>query len=320
MNTNDFSNLRVVALAGGVGGSRMANGLAQILDPEHFSIIVNTGDDFDYWGLSISPDLDTVMYTLAGISNPQTGWGLQDEGHRCLEQMRLLGHPHWFGLGDRDLAIHLSRTLWLRDGNSLTEVTKRICSSLGVRHSILPMCDEPYRTIAITKSGEMDFQTYFVKEKWQPELIGLRWEGATHAKMTSQVNRLLSEADLIIICPSNPFVSIDPILNLPGVLDLVYSKPVVGISPIIGGKAIKGPAAKMFKELLDQEASASNIAAYYHKKSLLNGFVIDTQDQNLQADILAMDLEVLVTNTMLTDPLLQKEVAMCLMGFAYHLV
>jgi LPPG:FO 2-phospho-L-lactate transferase len=320
MNTKDFSKLKVVALAGGVGGARMANGLAQILDPEHFSIIVNTGDDFEYWGLSISPDIDTVTYTLAGISDQQTGWGLQDEGHRCLEQMRLLGQPDWFGLGDRDLAIHLSRTLWLREGYSLTEVTKRICSSLGVRHSILPMCDEPYRTIAITTSGEMDFQTYFVKEKWQPELIGLRWEGATHAKMTAQVNHLFTEADLIIICPSNPFVSIDPILNLPGVLDLVKRKPVIGISPIIGGKAIKGPAAKMFQELMDQKASAYNVAVYYQTKSLLNGFVIDTQDQNLEADISAMDLEVLVINTMLTNPLLQKEMAIDLMEFALHLV
>lgn len=320
MNFSDYSKLKVVALAGGVGGARMANGLAQILDPEHLSIIVNTGDDFEFWGLSISPDLDTVVYTLAGISNPETGWGLQDEGQRCLKQMRLLGHPDWFGLGDRDLAIHLSRTLWMREGISLTEVTKKISTSLGVKHSILPMCDEPNRTIAITKSGEIDFQTYFVKEKWQPELLGLRWEGATNAKMTSQVKQVLTEADLIIICPSNPFVSIDPILNLPNILDLVRSKPVVGVSPIIGGKAVKGPAAKMFQELLGKEASASNVAAYYQKNSLLNGFVIDTQDQNLKAEISAMDIEVLVTNTILMDPILQKEIAARLMEFASHLV
>lgn len=320
MNLSDFSKIKVVALAGGVGGARMANGLAQILDPEHLSIIVNTGDDFEYWGLSISPDLDTVIYTLAGISNPETGWGLQDEGHRCLDQMRLLGHPDWFGLGDRDLAIHISRTLRLREGISLTEVTKIISSSLGVKHPILPMCDEPYRTIAVTKSGEIDFQTYFVKEKWQPELLGLRWEGAANAKITSQVNHVFTEADLIIICPSNPFVSIDPILNLPGVLDLVCSKPVVGISPIIGGKAVKGPAAKMFQELMGKEASASIVAAYYQKNFLLNGFVIDTQDQNLQTEISAMDIEVLVTNTMLLNPLIQKEVATRLMDFACHLV
>lgn len=320
MNMSDFSKIKVVALAGGVGGARMANGLAQILDPEHLSIIVNTGDDFEFWGLSISPDLDTVIYTLAGISNPESGWGLQDEGHHCLEQMRLLGHPDWFGLGDRDLAIHLSRTMWLRQGISLTEIAKKISTSLGVKHSILPMCDEPYRTIAVTKSGEIDFQTYFVKEKWQPELLGLRWEGAANAKTTFQVNHVFTEADLIIICPSNPFVSIDPILNLPGVLDLVHSKPVVGISPIIGGKAVKGPAAKMFQELMGIEASASNIAAYYQKKFLLNGFVIDMHDQNLETEISAMDIEVLVTNTMLMDTLKQKEVATRLMDFACHLV
>jgi LPPG:FO 2-phospho-L-lactate transferase len=210
--------------------------------------------------------------------------------------------------------------LWLREGIRLTEVTKKISSSLGVKHSILPMCDEPYRTIAITNSGEIDFQTYFVKEKWQPELIGLRWEDAANAKMTSQVKQVLTEADLIIICPSNPFVSIDPILNLPGILDLVRNKTVVGISPIIGGKAVKGPAAKMFQELLGKEASATNVAAYYQKKSLLNGFVIDTQDQNLKAEISAMGLEVFVTNTMLMDPRLQKEVAARLMDFASHLV
>lgn len=320
MNLSDFSKIKVVALAGGVGGARMANGLAQILDPEHLSIIVNTGDDFEYWGLSISPDLDTVIYTLAGLSNPETGWGLQDEGHRCLNQMRIIGNPDWFCLGDRDLAIHLSRTLWLHEGFSLTEVTKKISTSLGVKHSILPMCDEPYRTIAVTKSGEIDFQTYFVKEKWQPELIGLRWEGSENAKMTSQVNHVLTEAGLIIICPSNPFVSIDPILNLPGVMDLVRSKPVVVVSPIIGGKAVKGPAAKMFQELLGTDASASNVAAYYQKNFLLNGFVIDTQDQNLHAEILAMDIEVLVTNTMLMNPQMQKEVATRLMDFACRLV
>lgn len=317
---SDFSTLRVVALAGGVGGARMIKGLTQIMDPEHLSVVVNTGDDFEFWGLSISPDLDTVIYTLAGMSHPETGWGLQDESHRCLEQMRLLGHPDWFGLGDRDLAIHLSRTLWLREGMSLTEITKKICSYLGVKHSILPMCDEPFRTIAVTKSGEIDFQTYFVKEKWQLELLGLRWEGAANAKMTSQVNHVLSDADLIIISPSNPFVSIDPILNLPGLLDLVRSKPVVGISPIIGGKAVKGPAAKMFQELMGIEASASNVAAYYQEKFQLNGFVIDTQDQNLQTEISSMDIEVLITNIMLVDPLKQKEVATRLMDFACHLV
>ncbi|PKO07144.1 MAG: 2-phospho-L-lactate transferase [Chloroflexi bacterium HGW-Chloroflexi-3] len=316
----DLSLLKVVALAGGVGGARMVNGLAQLLSPVQLSIVVNTGDDFEYWGLFISPDLDTVMYTLAGISNPQTGWGLLDEGHRCLENMRLFHQPDWFGLGDRDLATHLTRTQWLREGKSLTEVTRRICSALGVQHAILPMCNEPCCTIAITRAGEMDFQTYFVKEQWQPQLMSLRWEGVSQAQLTPQVQQAFLEADLIIICPSNPFVSIDPILNLPGALEMIRAKPVLAISPIIGGKAVKGPAAKMFRELIDTEASAKSVASYYHHHIPLRGFIIDQQDQNLQNEISKMGIEVLVTNTLLSDPVTQKLIAEVVLDFACHLV
>lgn len=317
---NNIAQPKIAAFAGGVGGARMANGLAQLLPPEQLSIIVNTGDDFEYWGLSVSPDLDTVMYTLAGIANPQTGWGLLDEGHRCLENMRSLGQPAWFGLGDRDLATHLTRTHWLHEGQNLTQVTRSLGEALGVNHAVLPMSNDPCRTIVLTPAGEMDFQTYFVREQWQPQLTGLRWEGLSEAHITPEVRQALIAADLIFFCPSNPFVSIDPILNLPGVLDLIKAKPVVAISPIIGGKAIKGPAAKMFDEFLHTEASAYSVAAYYQHRGLLKGFVIDHQDQDLESKIATLGLDVLVTNTLLPDPITQKQVARVILDFVSHLV
>jgi LPPG:FO 2-phospho-L-lactate transferase len=315
-----FPDLKVVALAGGVGGARMAVGLSKLLSPEQFSVIVNTGDDFMHWGLQICPDLDTVLYTLAGLANPETGWGLQNEHFNCLASMQKLGMPDWFRIGDQDLAVHLSRNYWLSLGHSLTEVTNKLASAFDIQHQVLPMCDQPYRTIAVTDHGEMDFQTYFVKHQWQPVLKGLHWEHQEGVKATPQVHQKLQDANLIIICPSNPFVSIDPILKLPGVVDYMKKTFTVAVSPIIGGKAVKGPAAKMFQELLNKTASASAVADYYLNKKILNGFVIDDQDSEIKGNLEKNALSILVTNSLMLDQKNQIRVANEVLDFFAPLV
>jgi len=273
----DF-DVSVVALAGGVGGARLAHGLVNLLPPDQFSIVVNTGDDFEYLGLTICPDLDTVAYTLAGLANPGTGWGIEGDTFSCLEAILRLGGSTWFRLGDQDLATHIMRTNLLRQGRRLTEVTHTLTTQLGVRHALLPMCDTPLRTMVLTDRGEMDFQTYFVREAFQPVVKGIRWEGIEEAKPTQEVMAAINSASLVILCPSNPFVSIDPILNLPGVRQALAKCTVVAVSPILGGKVVKGPAAKMFQEL-GVEASAANVARHYG--GLLSGFVLDEIDTDL---------------------------------------
>lgn len=271
----EWTHLRVTALAGGVGGARLAHGLAALLDPGALSVVVNTGDDFETLGLTICPDLDTVTYTLAGLANPETGWGLAGDTTAALEALRRLGGPDWFRLGDRDLATHLFRTQRLRAGQTLTEVTAQIAAGLGARHPILPMCDPPCRTRVLTDEGELEFQEYFVRLQCRPRVNGFRWEGLDSARPTQAVLRALDNADLIVFCPSNPFVSIDPILNLPGVRERVAARCAVAVSPILGGRAVKGPAAKMFAEL-GFEPSALNVARRY--RDLLRGFVLDEVD------------------------------------------
>lgn len=278
----NYSDLRVVALAGGVGGARLAYGLAQLLSPGNFSVIVNTGDDFEHLGLSICPDLDTVLYTLAELEQPQAGWGIADDTHECLGFLRKIGAPDWFQLGDRDLAVHLQRSEWLRSGMRLTDVTARLAAALGVKTVILPMSDQPCRTMVLTDQGEMDFQTYFVKHGWQPRLLGLAWQGSDRAVMTGEVQQAIQQADLVVICPSNPFVSIDPILNLPDVRTAVQQRPCVAVSPIIGGKAVKGPAGKMFTELGLQPSS---LAVAEHYRNLVRAFVLDEVDSAMITDV-----------------------------------
>jgi LPPG:FO 2-phospho-L-lactate transferase len=307
--SEQYADLKVVALAGGVGGARMANGLSKLLSPNQFSVIVNTADDFIHWGLQICPDLDTVMYTMAGLSNPAVGWGLENESFNCLAAMQRLGMPDWFKIGDQDLAVHLTRSHWLNSGLNLTKVTEKLAKALQVEHTILPMSDQPCRTIAITDQGEMDFQTYFVKNQWQPVLHGLRWECDQDIQATGQVLETLKEADLIILCPSNPFVSIDPILNLPGIHEILKRIYTVAISPIIGGKAVKGPAAKMFPELFHQPASVSAVAEYYLTKKILNGFIIDQQDREKITSLKAKGLDLLATDSLMLDTENQVRVA-----------
>ena len=314
---DETMNPRVVALAGGVGGARLAQGLASILTPDQLSIVVNTGDDFEHFGLTICPDLDTVTYTLAGLANPGTGWGIEGDTFECLEAIQRLGSPTWFHVGDRDLATHLVRTNLLSQGKRLTEVTWALCTHLGVKHVVLPMCDTPLRTLVLTNQGEMDFQTYFVREAFQPVVYGFRWSGVEEGKTTPEVMAAIESAGLVIFCPSNPFVSIDPILNMPGVRHALAKRTVVAVSPILGGKVVKGPAAKMFQEL-GFEASAVNVARHYG--NLLSGFVLDEIDAGLVPEVQQLGIAVRAVPSLMPRIEERVEVARQVMDFGLELL
>ncbi len=288
--------MNVVALAGGVGGAKLAHGLALNLSPSELTIIVNTGDDFEHLGLNISPDLDTVMYTLAGLANPETGWGLAGETWNFLEALERLGGETWFRLGDHDLATHVERSRRLWAGATLTEVTASLCKALGVGPRILPMTDDVVQTRVQTGTGELDFQEYFVHQQCRPRVTGFRFAGLESATATDQVLAALASAGLVVFCPSNPFVSLDPILSLPRVRESLASKPVVAVSPIVGGRAIKGPAAKMLAEL---RLEVSPVAVARHYAGLLRGFVADRVDEALAPPIRESGLQVLVTDTIM---------------------
>lgn len=277
--------LNVVVLVGGVGGAKLAYGLAQVLPPEELTVIVNTGDDFWLYGLRICPDLDTIMYTLSGLVDPTNGWGVAGDTRNTLGALKRYGEDTWFGLGDQDLATHLLRTEALRRGESLTDVTGRLTKKLGIPQRILPMTDAPVATMVNTEEhGEIDFQTYFVRHRWQPTVASLRLEGIEAATISQPVHAALEEADIILIGPSNPWLSIDPILAVPGMRDCITSRavPRVAISPIVGGRALKGPADKLMKEL-GYEQSAEAVARYYG--DLLNGFVYDQSDDGMQIEL-----------------------------------
>jgi LPPG:FO 2-phospho-L-lactate transferase len=274
MTSADSSAPRVVALSGGVGGARLLRGLARVLPAGALTTIVNTGDDFEHWGFHIAPDVDTVMYTLAGLSHEERGWGLATETFVALEAMRLYGEDGWFALGDRDLATHMARTLGLRRGESLTAVTARLCGAVGVTARVLPMSDGRRATMIDTKGhGTLSFQTWFVRHRAAPPVERVWFDGT--AGTTGAVLEALSAADLVVIGPSNPYVSVDPILVLPGVREAVFAKPVVAVSPIVGGRAIKGPLATMIPELAGVPASAAAIAAHYPG---LRGIVVERGD------------------------------------------
>jgi LPPG:FO 2-phospho-L-lactate transferase len=307
----------VVALAGGVGGAKLAYGLSRLLPPARFSVIVNNGDDFEHLGLTICPDLDTVTYTLAERDNPETGWGLVDESFHCLGAIEALGGPAWFQLGDRDLATHLLRTQALRQGARLTEVTGRLARAMGVAHSILPSTDDVWRTQVLTEEGPLSFQEYFVRRHWEPVVRGFEWIGVGQAKPTPEVRARLGRADLILICPSNPFVSIDPILALPGVRGAVARKPTVGVSPILGGEVVKGPAAKMCREL-GVTPSAVSVARHY--AGLLDGFVLDAVDRDLVPQVEALGMAARAMPTMMVSAETRIAVARDVLRFAASLL
>jgi LPPG:FO 2-phospho-L-lactate transferase len=305
--------MKVVALAGGVGGARLADGLRRTLPAEDLTLIVNTADDFEHLGLKISPDLDTVTYTLAGIENPETGWGRAEETWGFLDSLARLGGPSWFRLGDRDLAIHILRTSLLNSGLSLSEVTQRIAASLGIRVALLPMSDDPVRTIVGCDDGELPFQEYFVARGCRPVVRSFRFEGAGAARPAPGVVGALTQAEVILLAPSNPWVSLDPILAVPGIRDLLRSKPTVGVSPIIGGRALKGPAAKMAAEL-GLPVSPKTIAAHF--RSVLSGFVLDSADAEEAEPIAQTGLRTLVTNTIMRDGASRAALAAEMLGLA----
>ena len=289
-----------IALSGGVGGAKLALGLANVLAPEDLTIVANTGDDFVHLGLHIAPDLDTVMYTLAGVSNTETGWGRAGETWNFMAALGELGGETWFNLGDKDLATHLERAERLRGGESLSQVTSAISKALGIKHAVVPMSDDPVRTIIVTADGDLAFQHYFVRERCEPRITAVRFDGAETARPAPAFLQALEDRNLagVIICPSNPYVSVDPILALPGIRETLrdIAAPVVAVSPIVKGMAIKGPAAKMMAEL-GMEASVETVARHY--QGLVDGLVIDTEDADARAAVEGLGMRALVTNTIM---------------------
>lgn len=288
----------IVALAGGVGGAKLAQGLAAVA--ADLTVIVNTADDFELYGLHISPDLDTVMYTLAGLANPATGWGISDESWGFMAMLGQYGEEAWFRLGDRDLATHVLRTMRLRMGQSLTTVTAELAAALGIKARLLPMCNQPVSTLVNTPDGWLGFQDYFVRRHHQDRVLEVSFSGIEDADLSAEVDEALRGAEAVVFCPSNPIVSIGPILAVDGMRDLLAELgqrvPIVAVSPIVGGKALKGPADAMLSSLGD-EPSALGVARLY--AGLVRGMVIDHADADLQPAIEALGMRVLVTQTVM---------------------
>jgi len=297
MDRMTHHTLKIVALAGGVGGAKLADGLARILPPDNLTIIVNTGDDFEHWGLKICPDLDTVCYTLAGLANPETGWGRAEETWQVFENMRQNGGADWFRIGDKDVATHLERTRRLKEGQPLSQVTRDFCRAWGIQPTVLPMTDQSVATIVDTvEQGELAFQEYFVHKRCEPTVKGFRFDGIEQAEPAPGVLQAIRDADAVVFCPSNPWVSVDPILNITRIRTALAGKPVAAVSPIIGGKTVKGPAAKMFSEL-GIEPSALAVARHYGES--ISGFVLDAVDAHLADKIQELGIRPLVVNTLM---------------------
>lgn len=309
---------RVLALSGGVGGARMARALAEVLPPGTLSVAVNVADDFVHLGLAISPDLDTVMYTLADRVNPETGWGRKNESWAFMAALGELGGETWFRLGDTDLAVHVERTRLLTAGESLSSITARFCERFGIAAEVLPVTDEHVATMVATAEGELAFQDYFVRRRCEPAVLGLRFAGAENARLNPRIAALLVDPALtaIVIGPSNPFVSIGPLLAIPGFRAALEraNAPIIAVSPIIGGEAVKGPAAKMMRER-GIEPSARAVAEEYG--TLLDGFVIDEVDRKEAARIVGP--AVLVTQTLMQDEETRKCLARSVLAFAEEL-
>ena len=306
-------NRSVLALAGGVGGAKLAFGLSAVLPAEALTVAVNTADDFEHLGLSISPDLDTVVYTLAGVANPETGWGRRDESWNTMAALEQLGGETWFRLGDKDLATHIERTRRLRAGETLTSVTRDLAQRLGIKCAIVPMTDNPVRTVVTSDRGDLAFQNWFVRLRCEPAVKRVRFAGADKARANPT---LLDIAGLrgVIFCPSNPFVSVAPILAVPGVRTALQrtKTPRVAVTPIVGGQAIKGPAAKMLAEL-GHDVSALGVARYY--KGLIDGFVLDQTDAGLKAGIEELGIKVHVADTMMRTDEDKRRLAVAALEF-----
>lgn len=292
----------VIALCGGVGGAKLAFGLTRILRPDEFTIVVNTGDDFVHLGLHVSPDIDTVIYTLAGLADRERGWGLAGETWQFMDQLKRLGGEGWFNLGDRDLAMHVERTRRLSAGETLSDATRALADALGVRHAVVPMSDDPVRTVVQTNEGELGFQRYFVGRQCQPVATGVRFDGAAASRPAPGLAAALArrDVDAVIVCPSNPYLSIDPILSIPGVRDGLadLQAPIVAVSPIIGGRALKGPAAKLMHEL---GVTPGPMAIVDHYRGLLAGLVVDEADRAEGEALNTLGLPTLATAAVMTS-------------------
>lgn len=307
----------VLALCGGVGGAKLALGLYRVLGPGVLTVVVNTGDDFEHLGLHISPDLDTVLYTLAGLAHPEQGWGRAGETWHCMQALAALGGETWFSLGDQDLAMHLARTQALRTGGTLSGFAEHAARRLGIGAAIVPMSDDPVRTIVHTDAGALPFQRYFVERRCAPVLRRLSFQGAATARPAAAFAAALAREDLraIVICPSNPYLSVDPILAVPGVRAALAdaAAPVVAVSPLVGGQAVKGPTAKIMAEL-GIEATAAAIAAHYG--GLIDGLVIDVGDA---AEAAGLDCPVAVVPTLMRNLADREELARRTLAFADRL-
>ena len=303
----------VLALAGGVGGAKLALGLARLLPPDQLVIVVNTGDDECFHGLHVSPDLDTVMYTLADLADPDRGWGLAGETFNALEMLQRYGSETWFNLGDRDLATHIRRTQLLQQGATLSEVTADLCHHLGVAHHIVPMSDDPVRTMVDTQGGELTMQQYFVQRQAEPSVTGVRYQGAEAALPSPGFQGALDRAKLVVFCPSNPFLSLDPILAIPGVRESLKGFPgrKVAVSPIVGGAALRGPAAKIMCEL-GQEVSSVGVARRF--TGICDIFFIDNQDSELSPAITALGIKPVAAPIIMESDADKVSLAQCVLA------
>ncbi len=290
--------MKLTALAGGIGAAKLLSGLVQLLPPEDITVIVNTGDDFRWMGLYVCPDLDTIRYTLAGLANPVAGWGMRDDTFQCLGRLEELGGDPWFRIGDRDLATHLLRTHRLRQDESLTEVNASLCLTDGIRIRILPMSDDPVPTMVHTDEGTFSFQDYFVRRRCSPRILHLSHEGIDAASPAPGVLEAILSADAVLVCPSNPFISIGPILAVRGVAAALRAARarILAVSPIVAGEAIKGPAAAMMYQL-GNEVSATAVAGLY--RDFLDIFVLDRRDRHLCGAIADMGIEVFALETIM---------------------
>ncbi|MBJ89772.1 MAG: 2-phospho-L-lactate transferase [Woeseia sp.] len=286
-----------LAITGGIGGAKLALGLSRILSPEALVLVVNTGDDFEHYGLHISPDVDTLIYTLGGQCNQDTGWGRSEESWTFMSALEALGGETWFQLGDKDLAMHVLRTNLLQDGLSLGEITSKLAGSFGIQNSILPMTNDFVQTKVNTVDGLLSFQHYFVRERCKPVVREILYDGASIAAPNPDIVSALNDENLsgVILCPSNPFLSIDPFLSIGGVRDCLRNcrAPIIAVSPLVSGKAIKGPLAKIMSEL-SIPVKANSIAKHYSE--FLDGFVLDNEDREWEQTITESGINALVTN------------------------
>jgi len=298
----------ITCLAGGVGAARFLDGLSRVYPPDRITVIVNTGDDLEYLGAYISPDIDIVTYTLAGIVDEEKGWGIKGDTYRCMEQLERYSAETWFRVGDRDFATHLLRTAFLQQGFNLSEVTEKIRSALGVKVRILPMSNDRVATKIKTSAGLLEFQEYFVKRKFSDKVEDVTYEGANHAVPPDAVLSSLKTSEAIILCPSNPILSIGPILAIPGIREALGRArgKIVGISPIVGGKALKGPLDRVMADL-GLEVSPYGVAKLY--QGVLDGFVIDEADKHLGPRIERLGMKVVAARTVMNEPEVKARLA-----------